>query len=217
MGGNSARFCSHSKRRRVAKETSRRGHRTWQAWRKAGRYVTTNGQRPKSKKPTTGLHVESPHPMASPSNASTALSMISRALRLFRPSHQHTELSATFLLMTTILASRLIGYLREMYIAYAFGAGSQVDAYVAAFTLPDWLNYIVAGGTASITFIAIYTRFVAENREHEAQKTFSIIITVMTTVLLIGIGVAEIFTAQFVHWMFHGFNAEQVRLCVFLT
>ncbi|HEX6505626.1 MAG TPA: murein biosynthesis integral membrane protein MurJ [Terriglobales bacterium] len=155
--------------------------------------------------------------MESSSNPSTPLSMVSRALRLFRPSHQHTELSATFLLMTTILASRIIGYLREMYIAYAFGAGSQVDAYVAAFTLPDWLNYMVAGGTASITFIAIYTRFVAQNREHEAQKTFSVIITVMTTVLLIGIGFAELFTTQFVHWMFHGFNTEQVRLCVFLT
>ncbi len=147
----------------------------------------------------------------------TPPSLVSRALRLFRPSHQHTELSATFLLMTTILASRMIGYLREMYIAYAFGAGSQVDAYVAAFTLPDWLNYMVAGGTASITFIAIYTRFVAENREHEAQKTFSIIITVMTTVLLIGIGFAEVFTTQFVHWMFHGFKPDQVQLCVFLT
>jgi putative peptidoglycan lipid II flippase len=119
--------------------------------------------------------------------------------------------------MTTILASRVIGYLREMYIAYAFGAGSQVDAYVAAFTLPDWLNYMVAGGTASITFIAIYTRFVAQNREPEAQKTFSIIITVMTTVLLVGIGLGEIYTTLFVRWMFHGFNPEQVRLCVFLT
>lgn len=139
------------------------------------------------------------------------------ALRLLRPSHQHTELSATFLLMTTILASRVIGYLREMYIAYAFGAGSQVDAYVAAFTLPDWLNYMVAGGTASITFIAIYTRFVAEHREQEAQETFSIIITVMTTVLLAGIALAEIYTTVFVRWMFHGFNPEQIRLCVFLT
>jgi putative peptidoglycan lipid II flippase len=151
------------------------------------------------------------------SNPSASLSTLSRVLRLFRPSHQHTELSATFLLMTTILASRVIGYLREMYIAYAFGAGSQVDAYVAAFTLPDWLNYMVAGGTASITFIAIYTRFVAQNREPEAQKTFSIIITVMTTVLLVGIGLGEIYTTLFVRWMFHGFNPEQVRLCVFLT
>ncbi len=74
-----------------------------------------------------------------------------RLLRFFRPSHQHTAFSATLLLMTAITLSRVIGYLREAYIAYAFGAGTQTDTYVAAFTLPDWLNYIVAGGTASIT------------------------------------------------------------------
>src|SRR6478735_5566118 len=117
--------------------------------------------------------------------------------RFLRPSHQHSAFSATVLLMTAVMLSRVIGFIRESYIAYAFGAGPRVDAYVAAFTLPDWLNYIVAGGTASITFISIYTRFIAEKREHEAQRTFSIIITVMTTVLLIGIAFAEIFTPQF--------------------
>jgi putative peptidoglycan lipid II flippase len=140
-----------------------------------------------------------------------------RLLSLLRPSHQHSAFSATVLLMTTITLSRVIGYIREAYIAYAFGAGQQTDAYVAAFTLPDWLNYIVAGGTASITFISIYTRFVAEKREQDAQKTFSIIITVMTTVLIAGTLVAEIFTPQFAAWMFHGFTAEQMRLCIHLT
>src|SRR5882762_10538297 len=105
-----------------------------------------------------------------------------RLLRFFRPSHQHTAFSATVLLMGTVMLSRVIGYLREAYIAYAFGAGPQTDAYVAAFTLPDWLNYILAGGTASITFISIYTRFLAEKREADAQKTFSVIVTVMTSV-----------------------------------
>ena len=138
-------------------------------------------------------------------------------LRIFRPSHQHSALSATLLLMTTITLSRVIGYIREAYIAYAFGAGQQTDAYVAAFTLPDWLNYIVAGGTASITFISIYTRFLAEKREQDAQKTFSIIITVMTTVLIVATIVAEIFTPQFAGWMFHGFSPEQMQLCVHLT
>jgi len=138
-------------------------------------------------------------------------------LRIFRPSHQHSALSATLLLMTTITLSRLIGYIREAYIAYAFGAGQQTDAYVAAFTLPDWLNYIVAGGTASITFISIYTRFLAEKREQDARRTFSIIITVMTTVLVAATVVAEIFTPQFVGWMFKGFNPEQMLLCVRLT
>ncbi len=140
-----------------------------------------------------------------------------RLLRFFRPSHQHTALSATLLLMSTITLSRVIGYIREAYIAYAFGAGKMVDAYVAAFTLPDWLNYIVAGGTTSITFIAIYTRFLAEKREADAQRTFSIIITVMTTVLVAGTVVAEIFTPQFAGWMFHGFSAEQMQVCVHLT
>jgi len=110
-----------------------------------------------------------------------------------------------------------VGYIREAYIAFAFGAGQQTDAYVAAFTLPDWLNYIVAGGTASITFISIYTRFMAEKREEDAQKTFSIIVTVMTTVLIAATALAEIFTPQIVGWMFHGFKPEQLRLCVHLT
>src|SRR5262250_3293687 len=143
--------------------------------------------------------------------------MLSRILRTLRPSHQHSAFSATVLLMTTVMLSRVIGYVREAYIAYAFGAGGQTDAYVAAFTLPDWLNYILAGGTASITFISIYTRFLAEKREADAQKTFSVIITVMTTVFLIGILAAEIFTPQFVGWMFHGFSPEQMKLCVSLT
>ncbi len=76
---------------------------------------------------------------------------MTKLLRFFRPSHQHTAFSATLLLMGTVMLSRVIGYVREAYIAYAFGAGPQTDAYVAAFTLPDWLNYIVAGGAASIT------------------------------------------------------------------
>jgi len=140
-----------------------------------------------------------------------------RLLRFFRPSHQHTAFSATLLMMTTITLSRVIGYIREAYIAYAFGAGQQTDAYVAAFTLPDWLNYIVAGGTASITFISIYTRFLAEKRPRDAERTFSIIITVMTTVLVVGTLIAEIFTPEFAGWMFHGFNSRQMELCIHLT
>ena len=137
--------------------------------------------------------------------------------RFLRPSHQHSAFSATVLLMAAVMLSRVIGFIRESYIAYQFGAGGQVDAYVAAFTLPDWLNYIVAGGTASITFVSIYTRFLSQEREAEAQKTFSIIITVMTTVLVAGVIVAEILAPQVTRWMFHGFTAEQLTLCTRLT
>jgi putative peptidoglycan lipid II flippase len=142
---------------------------------------------------------------------------MTKLLRFFRPSYQHTALSATLLLMGTVMLSRVIGYVREAYIAYAFGAGPQTDAYVAAFTLPDWLNYIVAGGAASITFISIYTRFLAEKRDADAQKTFSTVITVMSAVMIVGTVVAEVFTPQFVRWMFHGFSPAQIELTVHLT
>ena len=54
------------------------------------------------------------------------------------------------------MLSRVIGYLREAYIA---------RAHVGGFNLPDFLNYILAGGTASITFIAIYTRHTSKGRD----------------------------------------------------
>lgn len=140
-----------------------------------------------------------------------------RYLRILQPSHQHSAFSASLLLMSAIMLSRVIGYVREAYIAWAFGAGPATDAYVAGFTIPDWLNYVVAGGTASITFVSIYTRFLAQNREEDAQKTFSVIITVMTVVLGIGTVLAEIFTPQIERHLFHGFAPAQLDLCVHLT
>src|SRR5580765_1270331 len=142
---------------------------------------------------------------------------MTRLLRFFRPSHQHTAFSATLLLISAVMASRVIGYARDAYIAWAYGAGGSTDAYVAAFTLPDFLNYIVAGGAASITFISIYTRFLAEKRDADARKTFSIIITVMTAVLLVGTVATEIFAPQFVRWFVKGFKPEQIELCIHLT
>src|SRR6201998_3504301 len=137
--------------------------------------------------------------------------------RFFRPSHQHTAFSATLLLITAVMLSRVIGYARDAYIVWAYGASGATDAYVAAFTLPDFLNYIVAGGAASITFISIYTRFLAEKRDEDAQKTFSIIITVMTTVMIVGTILTEILAPQFVRWFVKGFTPEKVDLCVHLT
>src|SRR5947209_14987897 len=149
--------------------------------------------------------------------SSKPLPVSRRFLRLFRPSHEHTAFSATVLLVTTIMLSRVVGFLREIYIAWAFGASPVTDAYLAGFTIPDWLNYLVAGGTASITFVSIYTRFLAEKREADARKTFSAIITIMTAVLAVGIVLAEIFAPQLDGLIFSKFTPEQFALCVHLT
>jgi len=141
----------------------------------------------------------------------------SRLLRNLRPSHQHSAFSATLLLMASVMLGRIIGYLREMYVAWAFGAGPKTDAYVAAFTLPDFLFYILAGGTASITFISIYTRKISAGQKREAQEAFNSTITIMTVVMIFGTILVEIFTPQFERLIFPHFTAEQMQLCVHLT
>lgn len=143
--------------------------------------------------------------------------LASRVLRNLRPSHQHSALSATLLLMASVMLGRVIGYLREMYVAWAFGAGPKTDAYVSAFTLPDFLFYVLAGGTASITFISIYTRRISKGEERKAQEAFNSTITIMTIVIVLGTVLVEIFTPQFVRWWFPEFSIEQVDLCVYLT
>jgi len=76
--------------------------------------------------------------------------------------------------MTTITLSRVSATSDEPT-CLRIRCGQQTDAYVAAFTLPDWLNYIVAGDGFQSRSSQFYTRFLAEKREQDAQKTFSII------------------------------------------
>jgi putative peptidoglycan lipid II flippase len=158
--------------------------------------------------------------MQSPSTSpagKTKLGLTAKLLRNLRPSHEHSAFSATLLLMTSVMLARVIGYLREMYVAWAFGAGPKTDAYVAAFTIPDFMFYILAGGTASITFISIYARHTAKGEERQAQQAFNSTITIMTLVTLAGTILVEIFTPQLERLIFPRFTHEQLELCVHLT
>ena len=143
--------------------------------------------------------------------------LVSRFTRVLRPSHQHTAYSATLLFMATVTLSRIIGYAREVYIAAAFGADRLTDVYYAAFQIPDFLNYILAGSTVSITFISIYTRYLAQQDEKRADKMFSVTVSVMSLLLMAGIILAAVFARPLVTLVFPKFTPEQRDLCVVLT
>jgi len=63
--------------------------------------------------------------------------------------------AATGIVMASVFLSRLLGLGRDWAIAHQIGANASTDAYNAAFTLPDFLNYLIAGGYLSITFIPV--------------------------------------------------------------
>ncbi len=136
---------------------------------------------------------------------------------MLRPSHAHTAFTATILLMASTFLSRIIGLVRVKYIVWLFGSGMEADALNGAFVLPDMISYFLVGGAASITFVTILTRYRETGREAEGQRSLSVILTTMYLVLGGAIVLAEIFAPWYIHWWFHGFDAQKAALCVQLT
>ena len=63
------------------------------------------------------------------------------------------------------LLSRVTGLVRESLKAAAFGAGMQMDAFEAAFRLPNILRRLFAEGAFSQAFVPIF----AEYRRHRGD------------------------------------------------
>ncbi len=103
---------------------------------------------------------------------------------------------AAVIMMASVFLSRIMGLVREMVLSRVVGAGSDMDAYVAAFLLPDILNHLLAGGFMSITFIPIFHRHLVDNDEEGAWRTFSNILTTGTLVLVVLIGISCTFTEE---------------------
>jgi putative peptidoglycan lipid II flippase len=137
-------------------------------------------------------------------------------LVFLRPSHSHTAASATILLTLSALLSRVIGLVRDQYIAYKFGAGHSTDAYNVAFYLPEWISYFLIGGAASIAFVTILDRYRAANDEAEGERALSIILNTMVLVLSVAILLAEIFTPLFTRIYFDP-NSPEGLLCTRIT
>ena len=121
------------------------------------------------------------------------------------------------MLSAGILLSRLLGYLREAVIAYQQGAGVETDAYNAAFLIPDLMNYFLAGGTLSITFIPLFSAYLARDDEAGGWRLFSTIATIMGGLLLAGVVVAEVFAGQLVGVFFPGFSGGAASLTTEMT
>jgi putative peptidoglycan lipid II flippase len=66
----------------------------------------------------------------------------------------------------SIFLSRIIGLVREQIIGRTLGASRHADLYFASFTLPDFLNYLLAAGALSIVFIPIFLKHLEQGDAH---------------------------------------------------
>ncbi len=68
------------------------------------------------------------------------------------------------------LVSRILGYVRDFFIARAFGAGLATDAFFVAFRIPNLLRRLFAEGAFSQAFVPVLAEY--KNRQTpEETKT----------------------------------------------
>ena len=118
---------------------------------------------------------------------------------------------ASIIMMSSVFLSRIIGLFREAVVAYMGGAGSQVDAYQLAFLLPEILNHVAATGFLSITFIPIFSSYLARNMEEEGWRVFSVILTVFGFLLFLLILAGCLWTDTLVDFIAPGIEDPAVR------
>lgn len=64
--------------------------------------------------------------------------------------------------MFFFIISRALGLAREIAISYQFGTSASLDAYVAAFRIPDLLFNLVAGGALASAFIPPFSKLLTD-------------------------------------------------------
>jgi putative peptidoglycan lipid II flippase len=121
---------------------------------------------------------------------------------------------ASLIMMGSVFLSRLFGFIRLMVIAYVGGRSAEVDAYQIAFVIPEILNHIVASGFLSITFIPIFSHYVATHREGQGWNVFSIILNSFGLLLILFIVIAIMWAPEIVALIARGRTDPIFRLQV---
>ena len=127
-------------------------------------------------------------------------------------------LSSTSVFSFYTLASRFLGYFRDILIAVFLGASIYADAFFVAFRIPNTFRRLFAEGVFNAAFIPSYT---SENlkRKEDGKKFADEVLNLLIVILLLIVFLVEIFTPFFVYIIAPGFyeDVEKFNLSIELT
>ena len=116
------------------------------------------------------------------------------------------------------LISRILGYLRDVLIAFHLGSGPIADAFFVAFRIPNTFRRLFSEGTFNAAFVPSYSSELSKgkiNGNNFANQIFNLLLISLFIIVII----IEIFMPGFVYILAPGFkeNSEKVELTIFLT
>lgn len=135
------------------------------------------------------------------------------------PSDNAQVTQAAGVVGSATLASRLLGYVRDMVIANLFGAGMVSDAFIAAFRIPNMLRRLLGEGSLSIAFVPVYTECLNRQGHDEADRLAVSALRSLFIVLVMISAVGILLAPALVHLLAYGFtdDPEKYALCIKLT
>ena len=133
------------------------------------------------------------------------------------PSAGRVLVTASLILTVAALVSRLLGWIRLLVIGSQFGASRELDAYFAAFRIPDAIFQLVVAGALSAALIPVFAGYRARGQEAEAWRLASSVIN-LVLIALAGLSlVMAIFAPVFVPIVAPGFDAPTTELTIRMT
>ena len=117
--------------------------------------------------------------------------------------------SATIFSFFTLI-SRILGYLRDILIAFFLGASIFADAFFVAFRLPNTFRRLFAEGTFNAAFIPSYTA-VKLNNKKKGKKFADEVLSILLLVLIFIVTLAEIFTPYLLYLIAPGFVVDDIK------
>lgn len=124
---------------------------------------------------------------------------------------------AALIIAVAGIASRLLGFIRDRMLASHFGAGDTLDAYYAAFRVPDTIYNLLVIGALSAAFVPVFTEFLAAKKEREAWKLAAEVLEWLVLFLGVVALIAFFFSDVIVALIAPGFSADKKLLTIELT
>ncbi len=96
-----------------------------------------------------------------------------------------------------VFISRILGLVREQVLAYFFGAGKSMDAYVVGYRIPNLLRDLFAEGALGSAFVKVFSSTL---EKEGPEKSFKIAQVILSNLLLIlgGIVILGMFSADWI-------------------